>query len=185
MRARIMIESSRGWKLRMRCPDCSHKYNIDLLNTGDINLSAQKGLRTFRPAFKRALQTLGDFYGKAIYEQRCIFCQSFLQAQLIENDASKINHSLLPSFRKLPRNFYLSIECPRCGSFFSDLAGLLIHEASFRAFLLDHARVVIEPSTIVAYAGQDAIRSGLLDLKTGEQMTMMVHPQTLHTLASF
>jgi RNA polymerase sigma factor (sigma-70 family) len=183
MRGQIVVTSINRVRLRLRCPDCSQKYDTNIVDSGDVYTHSGSGSRTFRPAFKRVMQAIGDLYNHMLYERRCAICQSAVHIHLIDNNSSGINSDLVAILKKLSRNFYVHIECPNCGSSTSDIAGLHIYKDELRSFLINHSRVIAESSTIVSYAGQDAIGSRIVDQQTGEAITIITHPQTLHLLA--
>ena len=125
-RLRVTFEtmSSGGSNLRLRCPACSRQHDIDITNTGDAVVLNDP--HTFRPALKRVLQIFGNFYDKAIHEQRCAICQASLQLHLIDGNTG--NATIHP-LKGLQRNFYIHVECPNCGLFLSDLAGILFYKS--------------------------------------------------------
>jgi RNA polymerase sigma factor (sigma-70 family) len=184
MRAHFTVTSTNRVHLRLRCPDCSQKYDTNIVDSGDVSIDGGSGSRTFRPAFKRVMRAIGDLYSQMIYEKRCTICQSPVRVHLIDNSNSAVSSDLLTILKKLSRNFYVCVECPVCGPSVSDLAGLHIYNDELRTFLLDHSHVITEASTMIAYQGRDAIASRVIDQQTGEAITMITHPQTLHLLAT-
>lgn len=70
--------------LRLRCPACSKQYGIDIIHTGDI--VQLDGLRSFRTAMKRSLQSAAAYFTMALNERRCIVCQATIQLQIFQHD---------------------------------------------------------------------------------------------------
>jgi ribosomal protein S27E len=184
MRTNLGATPTNPASLRIRCPDCSHKYHINMFDSGDMSMPRRGNSGTFRPAFKRAMQAVGEFYSQAIYEQRCRTCQNALSIHLIDNNGNDESSDLLRMMKNLPTNFYVYTQCSNCGISLSDLTGLHIYDEKFRSFLLDHTRIVVEPAVEISYNGQDAIRSSIVDPQSGERMMIITQPQTLHLLAT-
>jgi hypothetical protein len=168
--------------LRLRCPDCSPRYGIDLLGSGEILSLA--GLQSFRPAMKRAVHAFSAYVANALLHRTCGSCQASVHLSLGNRHApgGAPESGLSPFF---PHRSYLFVDCPRCGSYGADLAAVLLQDPAARAFALDRPRVLLEPDILTSYAGQDALCSRLVDLKTGEHLTIMAHPETFLILATF
>lgn len=163
--------------LRLRCPVCSKRYNTDLIHTGD--LIQLNGLRSFRTAIKRSLQSTATYITTALHERRCMVCQAMLQVRIIPYP---LLHEL--SVICLPEGISIYIECPNCGTSSSNIFGVLLAHTVVRNFILDRQRIQLEPTSLVTYAGQDAICSRMVDLQTSERLTVMAHPETLQIMAA-
>ncbi|EFH79741.1 RNA polymerase sigma factor [Ktedonobacter racemifer] len=163
--------------LRLRCPVCSKRYSTDLIHTGDI--IQLNGLRSFRTAIKRSLQSAATYFTTALHERRCMVCQAMIQVRIIP---SPLLHEL--SATCLPEGIYIYIECPNCGTSSSSISGTLLTHTVVRNFILDRQRIRLEPTSLVTYAGQDAICSCMVDLHTSERLTIMAHPETLQIMAA-
>lgn len=164
--------------LRLRCPSCSTSPKIDISNTGNWDFLGN--MRSFRPAIKRMFQACSDFYGTALNKGHCNICQSPVQLHVLDRDTAcnydDIYHPLLPMVHVL-------VDCPRCGGFLTIVITTHLNNTLVHNFLLNHPRVLCEPDALTAYAGQDAIRSRVSDLNSGERLTIMTHPETLQVMA--
>jgi RNA polymerase sigma factor (sigma-70 family) len=166
--------------LRLRCPDCSPRYGIDMLGSGEVTSLA--GLRSFRPAMRRATRAACGFFVHTVQHRTCGTCQCPVHVRIGNRHAPGDTPEPGPS-PFFPDRSYFFIDCPRCGSYGADLALLLLEPVAC-AFVVDRPRVIIEPDTLASYAGQDAICSRLVDLNTAERVTIMAHPETLQVMAT-
>ncbi len=164
--------------MRLRCPECSPRYDINLINT--VNYPALGPIRSFRPAVKRYLQAGAEFYQTCLNQRRCPVCQSTVQIQIIDRSTLVPPHSL---YDALPLGIYGRVDCPSCGTFFCEAYIPALRNPAIRDFLL-RSRVLYEPATFTTYAGQDAIRFRLVDLSSTETLTILVYPQTLQLMAA-
>lgn len=162
--------------LRLRCPVCSKRYSNDLIHTGD--LIQLNGLRSFRTAIKRSLQSAATYVTTALHERRCMVCHAMTQVRIIPSPLLHERAGLC-----FPEGIYISIECPNCGASLSNVSGVLLAHPVVRNFILDRQRIRLEPTSLVTYAGQDAICSRIEDLHTAERLTVMAHPETLQIMA--
>lgn len=169
-------------RLRLRCPDCSPRYDTDITNTGDWSVPGLEHLRSLRPAIKRAISTGSNCYRLMFDEKGCPLCRAPIQFQVIDQ---AMPNPLLSSYNFLPERFYIRINCPCCGEILSDVISVLLANPIVRDFILSRTCVLFEPNTLATCAGQDAIRTHLVDLTTSEELTIMAHPENLHVLATF
>jgi len=163
--------------LRMRCPDCSTRDAMDLINTFDM--LSFKGMCSFRPAIKRAMQVIPGLYTQILTTnyQRCPLCNGMAQLRGIEK-------SLLPG--PLHDHFCLILECSACGGMIpSAIMTLFQCYSPASRFMTQHERCVIEPELAIEYEGQPAFRVSLTDLLSSAQLTMILHGSTLELLATF
>ena len=162
--------------LRLRCPTCSSKNSIDIVNTGNIVSFTER--RSFRPAFKRVLQALPLFYSQALATsyQLCPICKELAPLRGIEPDTL-----LAPLYRR----FAIVLECPTCGKIASTIFSLCVKYPQVSQFILRHERCILEPEELLEYEGQAAIRAGLLDVLSTAQLTLILHRHTLQVLAIF
>ncbi len=168
--------------LRLRCPTCSRHSECDILNTGDWPVVEQ--MRSFRPAIKQALLTCSAYHTAVLHQRRCPTCQSRVQLRIVDHTSLEIPYDF-STF--VPPGIYFQGNCPSCGSFTCGLINGLLDHSIIRDFLLNRPRVVYESNTLAAlstYNGQDAFRSRLIDLKSGERLTTMIHPETLEVMAT-
>lgn len=168
-----------GATMRLRCPECSPRYDTDFTNTG--NFPGLLGpIRSFRPAIKRVLQAGTAFYQTCLNQQRCPTCRSPVQIQIIDRSTLVPPHSL---YDALPLGIYARVDCPSCGTYFCEAYIPALRNPAIRDFLL-RPHVLYEPATFTTYEGSDAIRFRLVDLSSSETLTIVVHPQTLQVLAA-
>ncbi len=163
--------------LRMRCPDCSTRGEMDLINT--FNTVSFKDMRSFRPAIKRILQVAPDFFTQILTTkyQRCPFCNGMAQFRGIEK-------SLLPG--PFQHHLCLLLECSACSAKIPSALMLLFQSyPQAYQFMTQHERCVIEPELAIEYEGQPAFRISLTDLLSSAQLTLIVHGSTLELLATF
>jgi len=164
--------------MRLRCPECSPRYQIDLANT--VNYPDLGPIHSFRPALKRYVQVGAAFYQTCLNERRCASCHSRVQIQIVDRG------TLAPPYTPydaLPLGIYARVDCPSCGTGLCEAYIPVLLHAAVRDFLL-RPRVRYEPATFTTYAGAHAISFRLLDLSSTETLTVMAHPQTLHLLAA-
>ncbi len=168
-----------GATMRLRCPECSPRYQIDVTNTG--NFPGLLGpIRSFRPALKRVMQAGAEFYHACLHQQRCPACQSTVQIQIIDRSTLVSPSSL---YDALPLGIYARVDCPSCGTSFCEAYIPVLLHATIRDFLL-RPHIHYEPATLTTYEGSDAIHFRLRDLSSTETLTILAHPQTLHLLAT-
>ena len=168
-----------GATMRLRCPECSSRYDTDFTNTGNVP-GVLGSIRSFLPAFKRVLQAGSAFYQTCLNQQRCPTCHSQVEIQVIDRSALVPPYSL---YDALPLGIYARVDCPSCGISFCEAYYPALQNPAIRDFLL-RPHMLYEPATFMTYEGSDAIRFRLLDLSGTETFTIVVHPQTLHVLAT-
>jgi|SRR5581483_3200028 len=172
-------QSSGVVALRLRCPDCSSRHNVDVTHTGEW--PSFGNVRSFRPAIKRMVLAASSFYHAILQERRCSICQSTIHMQIIDRKVSSTSDG---TYDPLPPGIYLRIDCPNCGTSLSEIISALMINATVHDFFLTRPRLFFEPNTLSTYAGQDVIRSRLIDLDTSQALTTMTHPKTLQVLAT-
>ena len=161
--------------LRLRCPECSNRYDIDMTNT--LNFVSMEGLHSFRPALKRTLQLTGVFFSTAITEKICVFCKAPVHTQVFP--FGELDSPVIPD------RFYLMVDCPNCGIFGSDIVSTFIVHPAVMTFFEQHSRFITEPSTSTEFKGQQVIHARLIDLTSTEKLSILAHRQTLQVLATF
>ena len=166
-------------RLRMRCPACSPRYGIDLIDSGSC--VAFPGRSSFQPALKRLSQLLAPaFAGPFLPDrQRCLCCGEPVQARIIGPGEPD---------QLLPQRFLLTLrlDCAACGTSLATWAGSLIPAMHLpaRQFMQHHPRSIIEPEEMTEYEGQSVLRIGLTDVASTARLVLLAHPQTLQVLAT-
>jgi len=166
--------------MRIRCPECSPRYNIDLVNTGHYPGPGLGPIHSFLPAAKRYLQAVAEFYQTCLNQRRCRICHSTVQIQIIDR------RTLVPPYSvhdALPLGIYARVDCPSCGISSCEAYLPMLQNPTIRDFLL-RPRVLYEPASFTTYEGSDAIRFRLVDLSNTEALTILAHSQTLQLLAT-
>ncbi len=166
-----------GGRMLMRCPRCWREKGA--IETNVPLISALRGMKSFRPAYKRliifALENLAPaLEGKG----SCVTCGAPVRAYVApgndphEQDGPKISYL---------GHYYVVAPCSRCGeSAHSNAASVAALGApSLRAFLTDRLRWIIEPEELTSYDGAYAIRFSFYDLAIGERVNFFADPQTL------
>jgi len=167
-------------RLRMRCPTCSPRYGIDLIDTGSC--VAFPGRSSFQPALKRLSQWLAPaFAGPFLPDgQRCLCCGEPVQTRIIGPGEPD---------RLLPQRFLLTLrlDCAACGTSLATWAGSLIAATHLpaRQFMQYHPRSIVEPEEMTEYEGQSVLRIGLTDMASTARLVLLAHPQTLQVLVTF
>lgn len=165
--------------LRLRCPDCSSRYKVDVTHTGEW--PSFGNVRSFRPAIKRMALAASTYYHTILQERRCNVCQSMIHMQIIDRNACGTSSN---AYNPLPQGIYLRMDCPICGTFLSEIISVLLLNTTVLDFFLTRPRLLSEPNILSTYAGQDAICSRLIDLDTNQTLTIMTHPETLKVIAA-
>lgn len=156
--------------LRLRCPSCSPANNFDVVNTfGIVQLG---NLRSFRPAMKRAISEVPQFYKRALTQRtvRCPECGTTASIRGIEQYTVPIPF--------LPR-FYLIIECPNDGALASGVISACLYHPTVQQFFVQHPRFIIDSEHLIERDGQEVIQILLVDVTSASTLTMFVLPQTL------
>jgi RNA polymerase sigma-70 factor (ECF subfamily) len=173
---------------RLRCPDCSPLYGDDLLNTdqlrhvGVLRSFPRLGtLRSFRPTFKHFLLA-GCSFSRTVFEQRCCtICHATVEIDILDRNTLE---SMYIGSRAWPQSIYVRVTCPNCEPYVCEFFSVLLMNQDVCTFLLARSHVHVTPPTMDTSTGQDAFRSRLLDLRSGERLTIMTHPHTLQTMTT-
>ena len=161
------------------CPVCSPPARgVPLIRTqGAVPLGT---IRSFRPAWKRIVQTAAHQYAP-VFETGALICSSCGGRAPVSEAGLHPMEAVQGSNR-----FCLVVQCIHCGqqqsaSVFSLLAAL----PSARQFMSSHARWVIEPEVLTEYLTSPALRVRLVDIASASGLTLFLHRHTLQLLASF
>jgi RNA polymerase sigma-70 factor (ECF subfamily) len=170
--------------LRMRCPDCSQRFRLDIVNgTGLVEVDR---LHSFQPAFKRTMRGLSRQLLQAI-EAGVMACKSCGNPGPVEVGGPKRD---TPDTLDDPinRRFWVRGLCPQCGQalggFSADDAVYWSHPA-IQAFIQRHPRWLNEPERPLEYQEQAAILFRLADRLSTAHLDVIAHRQTLRVLATW
>lgn len=162
-------------EMRMRCPACSNRYNIDL--TGSVGMVSMEGLRTFRPAFKRIMRVMADRAYIPLIKGVCWMCH--------EPALVRIIHSSEADFPMPPDRYWVRTDCQTCGACESDIATILITHPIVQRFFMQHERFVSEPYKLIEHNGTSVISAQLTDVTSATQLTILLNAQTLQIMTVF
>jgi hypothetical protein len=135
-------------------------------------------MRSFRPAFKRMLQTVPSLYAEALTtgSQQCWICGQPAPLLGIEPEV-------------MPAPFYtrfsIVFACPTCGRLSSSIFSLCMTYPPAYQFVMQHERCVLEPEELIEYHEQPALSASIRDLSSATRLTMILHRRTLQLLAVF
>ncbi|HEY7347602.1 MAG TPA: sigma-70 family RNA polymerase sigma factor [Ktedonobacterales bacterium] len=189
-----------GTNLHMRCPDCERLNglcDVDNNNVHSKGLVQLEGLHSFRPAWKRTMQTMTRRLTQALLSGKrlCPHCGTPASLQLLDKSqaAGIAGGAALPDgLSRHPYQFWVWWKCPQCSSGPNDDIGVfaasdLVYwsDARTQQFMLDHPHWGSEPELLVEYAGQPAIRFQIADFTSAARLTVLAHRQTLAVLAVF
>jgi hypothetical protein len=178
LRGIVEYKHEAGATMRLRCPECSSRYDIDATNTE--NFPGFLGpIRSFRPALQRVMQAGSAHYQTCLNQQRCPTCHSQVKIQIIDRGTLTPPSNL---YDALPLGIYARVDCPSCGTGCCEAYYPALQIPAIRDFLL-RPRTRYEPATLTSYEGSNAIRFRLVDLGRSETLTVIIHPQTLDVLA--
>ncbi len=160
--------------LRMRCPNCGNEW----FKSG--GMCELRGLKSFRPAFKRVLQVATAYWASPHNRQTCCHCGKPAHVQLIGYDET-------PSWLSESwQGLRFVMECSFCDSHMSQYVGgiLWLHPLA-QDFIKNHPRWINTPEKLTEYANQAALRVSLVDVMSAARLTILIHRETLQVLASF
>jgi RNA polymerase sigma-70 factor (ECF subfamily) len=170
--------------LRLRCPDCSKRFGIDIHN--DLGLAGAHSLHAFRPALNRLMRFLVDQGISRLAEgsSPCPECGASGRVRII--GPGDLHHKKL-SDEDLPVRYWLQMECPAHGKFLtmSAVEPLIWFHPVARRFMEEHPRWVTTPETIADFAGSPALRFRLIDVASAAQFVLFADPITLRILGTF
>lgn len=162
--------------LRMRCPECSSRYNLDVVSSS-MGLVPMEGLRSFRPAIKRLLQKIGERVWIPFTKGTCFRCNGPAIISIIHS-----NYTGLPI---PPDRYWLRTECLKCDVSISDIISTFVSHPLVSRFLVQHERCISQPYQLLEHNGRAAICVRFTDVMSADQITVLLDMQTLHLLAVF
>jgi RNA polymerase sigma factor (sigma-70 family) len=178
----IEFESGESPNLHLRCPECSRRYGQDTVHS--MGLVSLAGLRSFRPAWKRAMQGLTDLMIQALPlgQHPCLLCRKPASVEVKGRDTASTSSTG-------PYPFWIHMHCLHCGEDI-DLGGdvpsvdQLVYwsDPLTRHFMQRHPHWRSEPGTPVEYEGQQAIHFQIADVESSAHLSIVAHRQTLRVL---
>lgn len=163
---------------RMRCPACSPSSDVDMHDSGGwIEFG---GLRSFRPARKRLMQSLVPRNRQAIAgsSPACHECQQPMRALFLQAHEMHL--------RVAPNRFYIVMVCPNYHDSLSWAGGIAgWGHPTVEDFCTRHPRWVSEPDILTKYRGTPALRFRLVDLVSASRLTLFAQYPTLRVLAAY
>lgn len=162
--------------LRARCPDCSKRYDMDIISTA--GLLPMNGFQSFRPAIKRVFQAIPHVYMPSWEEKLCPFCKTSTRAS--------INTDRIPFHDfAIPGRVWLVTYCSNCGFCSTDVVSIFFSNPEVMNFALQHARMVTEPIQWLEYAGRQTLCARLSDVTSAARLTILADPESLQIVALF
>jgi RNA polymerase sigma factor (sigma-70 family) len=176
MRGIFERQSDGTINLRVRCPDCSNRYDMDIINTS--GLVSMNGLQSFRPAIKRVFQSVPRLYLSSLQESVCPFCKA--------STRTSVNVDSIPIHNfSIPGRVWLVSYCANCGFCVTDVVSILLSNPEVMNFALHHTRLVSEPIQWLEYAGRQTLCARLTDMTSAERLTILADPEPLEIVAMF
>jgi RNA polymerase sigma factor (sigma-70 family) len=180
-------EGERGVNLHVRCPGCARKYGMDAFHS--MGLVSLGQLRSFKPAWKRAIQGLSELIAQGLDQggRPCPWCGSPASVQVADAEESVESTPSLGPYR-----FWIRWWCAQCG----ELVGLpgdlpsveqvvSWSHARSREFILRHPRWQTTLGLPLEHAGQDVLKFHLTDSASTESLSVLAHRHTLRVLAVY
>lgn len=162
--------------MRIRCPDCSNRYGMDIISTA--GLVSMHGFHSFRPAIKRVFQVVPHVYQFSLQEKLCPICKAATRTRVQTDAAPFCNGSI-------PGRVWLVTFCPNCGFCGTDVVSVFFSHPEVMNFALQHARLMVEPVQWLEYAGRRTLCARLSDLTSDRQLTILADPESLEMIAVF
>ena len=167
-----------GPNLHLRCPQCARRYGQDAIHT--MGLVPLADLRSYRPAWKRAMQQLTDHMAEAL-QSGWYACWNCGNPASVEVAAARGAAAPLP--------YHIRMRCGSCGED-ANLSGdfpsvdQLVYWSHplTRQFVLAHDRWRSRLGEPVERDGALAIPLGLSDADGGARLTVLAERRTLRVL---
>lgn len=167
-----------GPNLHLRCPACARRYGRDAIHT--MGLIPLTGLRSYRPAWKHAMQGLSDHMARALQSGH-YNCGNCGKPASVKVAAARGGVSPLP--------FHIRMRCASCGQD-DDLSGgfpgvdqiVYWSHPLTRQFVLEHDHWRSQFSELVERDGALTIPLTLSDANSGARVTVLAERHTLRVL---
>lgn len=180
-------------ELRLRCPDCSERYGVDIY--GSKGVVPLDDPRSFRPALTRTMRALAEQTLRTLETGQgvCSTCGAPARQRIVGPDevplARTIQQHVIVTECRNPA-------CKSCGDTdhqdgmggFSHVQtavepALWLHRDA-QHFMAEHPRWITQPETIIDYEGRPAIRFALADAVGAARLTALADLGTLRILAT-
>jgi len=155
--------------LRMRCPSCSRVEDADIFDTyGTVQLD---GLRSFRPAIKRAILELPRLSTQSLAQRfmRCPECGKRAMVHGVEQ--CTIASPFL-------NRFYVVMVCPNDGTSLAGIISVCFDHPTAQQFFVDHPRCIFGSEQLIERGGQEVIQVQLIDVASASTLNLFVSPRT-------
>jgi RNA polymerase sigma-70 factor (ECF subfamily) len=177
-------------QLRLRCPDCSERYDVDIYGSmGMAGMTGLGGLKAFRPALNRTMHFLVETGINNLSRGvgPCPHCGKLVPIRVLRPEEA-IGH-----ISGSPVLCWIMFECPEPGCEKSRPWPCFMHSAVepliwfhpvAQRFMREHPRWITTPETVIEYAGQTAIRFRIVDVTSTAQLSVFAEPTTLQVLGT-
>lgn len=179
LRGILVPQPDGSTRLRMRCPGCSPRYEIDI--ECSRGLRELNGLSSFKPAVRHYRAACADYYTRLRESgwRRCPICGNEAHMRAVHPDDADGSAT---------GGWYALIECLCSESLSAAWATVAVWShpdsaAQGTHWLDTHPRSRIEPDRLTSYAGQPAVRTRFLDVATGRAATIFSTPDIPRLLA--
>ena len=187
--------------LHMRCAACEQHHGLCDVDGSSIHskgLVPLAGLRSFRPAWKRAMLGTAHRFTHSLRQApqteranafHCEYCGAPATIQLVEKTRLADLPDGLAGLARHPYQFWAWWQCQRQAQehsgFFAASDLVYWTSAAARQFMREHPRWISAPELLVEHAGQAALRLQMADSASAAQLTLLASRQTLSPLAVY
>ena len=187
--------------LHMRCAACERLHGLCDVDGSSIHskgLVPLAGLRSFRPAWKRAMLGTAHRFTHSLRQApqteranafHCEYCGAPATIQLVEKTRLADLPDGLAGLARHPYQFWAWWQCQRQAQehsgFFAASDLVYWTSAAARQFMREHPRWISAPELLVEHAGQAALRLQMADSASAAQLTLLASRQTLSPLAVY
>ena len=168
--------------MRMRCPDCSPRYDVDIY--GDKGSAKLTSTHSFRPALNRAMRTLASDVLARLpgATAPCHMCGRLVHVYVVVSESHQLTYH-----GDVPTHCWIAYDCPQDGQklFHSAVEPVLWFHPMAQRFMREHPRWITTPESIVEYSGRPTVRFRLVDSISSARLTALADPISLQLLAVF
>ena len=176
MRGIFEQQSDGEIRMRVRCPACSNRYGMDIIDTTGI--VPMNGLQSFRPAIKRVMQNIPQIYLSSWQQGICLLCKTPNKTSIMADTIPSLDVTI-------PGRVWLVSSCASCGYCITDVVSILFANPEVMNFALQGVRLVSEPHQWLEHDGRQVICARLTDLTSAQRLTILADPESLEIIAMF